>query len=48
MKTHWKKAVSDPNFIGEGDFQEGEEKVLTIDHVNASETVQTEIGRAHV
>ena len=35
-KTHWKKIVSDPNFIGEGDFQEGEEKVLTIDRVNAS------------
>lgn len=46
MKTHWKKAVSDPNFIGEGDFQEGEEKVLTIDHVNASETVQTAEGKS--
>ena len=30
-KTHWKKVVSDPNFIGEADFQEGEEKVLTIE-----------------
>ena len=29
-KHHWKKTVSDPNFIGEGDFQEGEEKVATI------------------
>ena len=43
-KTHWKKIVSDPNFIGEGDFQEGEEKVLTIDRVNASETVTTAEG----
>lgn len=46
MKTHWKKVVSDPNFIGEGDFQEGEEKTLTIDHVNASETVQTAEGKS--
>ena len=28
--THWKKIVSDPNYIGEADFQEGEEKVLNI------------------
>ncbi len=46
LKTHWKKVVSDPNFIGEGDFQEGEEKVLTIDHVNASETVTTAEGKS--
>ncbi len=45
-KTHWKKVVSDPNFIGEGDFQEGEEKVLTIASVNASETVQTAEGKS--
>ena len=45
-KTHWKKIVSDPNFIGEGDFQEGEEKVLTIDRVNASETVTTAEGKS--
>lgn len=45
-KTHWKKVVSDPNFIGEGDFQEGEEKVLTIAKVNASETVQTAEGKS--
>lgn len=45
-KTHWKKVVSDPNFIGEGDFQENEEKVLTIDHVNASETVTTAEGKS--
>ena len=29
QKTHWKKIVSDPNFLGEADFQEGEEKALT-------------------
>lgn len=45
-KTHWKKIVSDPNFIGEGDFQEGEEKVLTIDRINASETVTTAEGKS--
>lgn len=46
QKTHWKKIVSDPNFIGEGDFQEGEEKVLTIDRVNAAETVTTAEGKS--
>lgn len=45
-KTHWKKIVSDPNYIGEGDFQEGEEKVLTIAKVNAAETVQTAEGKS--
>lgn len=45
-KTHWKKVVSDPNFIGEADFQEGEEKVLTIERVNQSETVQTAEGKS--
>ena len=45
-KTHWKRVVSDPNFIGEGDFQEGEEKVLTIERVNASETVTTAEGKS--
>ena len=45
-KTHWKKAVSDPNFIGEGDFQEGEEKILTIERVNASETIVTAEGKS--
>lgn len=46
MKTHWKKVVSDPNFIGEADFQEGEEKVLTIERVNQAETVQTAEGKS--
>ena len=45
-KTHWKKVVSDPNFIGEGDFQENEEKVLTIERVNARETVTTAEGKS--
>ena len=45
-KTHWKKVVSDPNFIGEGDFQEGEEKVLTIERVNSAETVTTAEGKS--
>ena len=45
-KTHWKKVVSDPNFIGEGDFQEGEEKILTIARVNANETVTTAEGKS--
>lgn len=46
QKTHWKKIVSDPNFLGEADFQEGEEKVLTIERVNASETVTTAEGKS--
>lgn len=45
-KTHWKKIVSDPNFLGEADFQEGEEKVLTIERVNQAETVQTAEGKS--
>ena len=45
-KTHWKKVVSDPNFIGEGDFQEGEEKVVTIKSIAQSETVVTAEGKS--
>lgn len=44
--THWKKIVSDPNYIGEADFEENEEKVLTIARVNASETVVTAEGKS--
>lgn len=44
--THWKKIVSDPNYLGEADFEENEEKVLTIAGVNASETVTTAEGRS--
>lgn len=45
-KTHWKKIVSDPNFIGEGDFEPGEEKVATIKSINQSETVTTAEGKS--
>lgn len=45
-KTHWKKVVSDPNYLGEADFKENEEKVLTISHVNAGETVTTAEGKS--
>ena len=45
-KTHWKKVVSDPNFIGEADFEEGEEKVVTIARVANSVEVQTAEGKS--
>ena len=45
-KTHWKKAVSDPNFLGEADFDENEEKVATISHVAESVDVQTAEGKS--
>lgn len=45
-KTPWKKIVSDPNYIGEADFQENEEKVLTIDRVAVNETVITAEGKS--
>lgn len=45
-KTHWKKIVSDPNYLGEADFGEGEEKVATIASVAAHESVQTAEGRS--
>ena len=45
-KTHWKKVVSDPNFLGEADFQEGEEKIATIASVNPEEDVQTAEGKS--
>ena len=45
-KTPWKKIVSDPNYIGEADFQENEEKVLTIDRVAVNETVTTAEGKS--
>lgn len=44
MKTHWKKVVADPNFIGEADFQEGEEIVVTIASINQRETVKNAEG----
>lgn len=45
-KTHWKKVVSDPNYIGEGDFEPKEEKILTIARVNSGETVVTAEGKS--
>ena len=44
-KTHWKKVVSDPTYIGEADFEPEEEKVLTIASVNPKETVVTQEGK---
>ena len=43
-KTHWKKIVSDSDFLGEADFQEGEEKVVTISKVIESAEVKTAEG----
>lgn len=44
-KTPWKKIVSDPNFLGEADFDAGEEKVATIARVASNVTVQTADGK---
>lgn len=44
--THWKKLVSDSSYMGEADFQENEEKVLTIARINASELVVTAEGKS--
>ena len=44
-KTHWKKVVSDPNFLGEADFQENEEKIATIARVAEKVDVQTARGK---
>lgn len=45
-KTHWKKVVSDPNYLGEADFYEGEEKIATIDFVAKNEKIQTAEGKS--
>ena len=45
-KTHWKKVVSDPNYLGEADFYEGEEKIATIARVVQNEKVQTAEGKS--
>lgn len=45
-KTHWKKIVSDPNYLGEADFNEGEEKIATIARVIRDETVVTAEGKS--
>ena len=44
-KTHWKKVISDPNFLGEADFQEGEEKIATIARVVEKVDIQTARGK---
>lgn len=44
--THWKKIVSDSKYIGEADFTEGEEKILTVSHIVESETVVTAEGKS--
>lgn len=44
-KTHWKKIVSDPNYLGEADFQENEEKIVTIARVADRVEVQTNRGK---
>lgn len=43
-KTPWKKIVSDPDYLGEADFDEGEEKVVTIDRVQSSVKIKTAEG----
>lgn len=45
-KVHWKKVVSDPVYIGEADFEPGEEKVLTIASINSKETIVTNEGKS--
>lgn len=45
-KVHWKKVVSDPTYIGEADFEPGEEKVLTIASINSKETIVTNEGKS--
>lgn len=45
-KTHWKKIVSNPNYLGEADFNEGEEKIATIAKVVADETVIAAEGKS--
>jgi hypothetical protein len=43
-KTPWKKIVSDPIYIGEADFEEGEEKIATIDRVASDVKVKSAEG----
>lgn len=45
-KTHWKKIVSDPHYLGEADFNESEEKVATIASVSNAETITTTEGKS--
>ena len=43
-KTPWKKIVSDPDYLGEADFNEGEEKIVTIDHVKSGVKIKSAEG----
>jgi hypothetical protein len=43
-KTPWKKIVSDPDYLGEADFNEGEEKIVTIDHVKSGVQIKSAEG----
>lgn len=43
-KTHWRKVVSDPTYLGEGDFDENEEKIATIKSVASAVTIKTNEG----
>lgn len=45
-KTHWKKVIAPTDFLGAYDFQEGEEKVVTIKAVNQAETIVTNEGKS--
>ena len=44
-KTHWKKIVSDPNYLGEADFNEGEEKIAIT--IGFHRGVQTSVGTSN-
>lgn len=43
-KTPWKKIVSDPDYLGEADFNEGEEKIVTIDRVVSGVKIKSAEG----
>ena len=44
QKTPWKKIVSDPDYLGEADFNEGEEKIVTIDKVVSGVKIKSAEG----
>ena len=43
-KTPWKKIVSDPNYLGEADFDDGEEKIATIAKIVDNVEIKTAEG----
>lgn len=43
-KTPWKKIVSDPDYLGEADFAEGEEKIATISRVVGGVSIKSAEG----